>query len=48
MPPAFYDRDGTFVSPPPFEMPAYVTKKPAFFTHVEEKVKDLDHEKQLK
>ena len=25
-PPAFYDRDGTFLQPPSFEMPAYVMK----------------------
>ena len=29
IPPAFYDRDGTFIQPPSFEMPAYVIKKPA-------------------
>ena len=27
IPPAFYDRDGTFIQPPSFEMPAYVIKK---------------------
>ena len=26
IPPAFYDRDGSFVQPPTFEMPAYVRK----------------------
>ena len=31
-PPAFHERDGTFVIPPPFEMPAYVTQKPEYFT----------------
>lgn len=25
-PPAFYDRDGTFLQPPSFEMPAYIMK----------------------
>lgn len=28
IPPAFYDRDGSFVQPPSFEMPAYVAKGP--------------------
>ena len=32
IPPSFLDRDGSMVDPPPFEMPAYVTKKPEFFT----------------
>ena len=27
IPPAFYDRDGTFIQPPSFEMPAYIIKK---------------------
>ena len=27
IPPAFYDRDGTFIQPPSFEMPAYAIKK---------------------
>ena len=26
IPPAFYDRDGSFLQPPSFEMPAYVIK----------------------
>ena len=26
IPPAFFDRDGTFVQPPSFEMPAYIIK----------------------
>ena len=30
IPPAFYDRDGSFVQPPTFEMPAFTRKISTF------------------
>ena len=41
IPPAFYDRDGSFVQPPSFEMPAYQRKVSKKWTEFAQKaVKD--------
>ena len=36
IPPAFFERDGSFFQPPSFEMPAFTVKKPNNWLETEE------------
>ena len=47
IPPAFYDRDGSFVQPPTFEMPAFRQKNSKTWLETSTRSELIDNAKQL-